>query len=284
MRWIIEAVNGRLWKHKALNNVDNNELGHIIFDVRNVCAMLNFQHNKETYQKDPDNVINLEIARRLKKKATEDPQINRLIFLLKQELFQRKLENRDNWIQTTFNNIVDFPKLKKKQIVRIITLGSYQPDSSIDYVPSMLYPERIYEMSLQNALNTKELMEKDNTDFRNKLIKKKSKIIAVIVTSRHSRGTPKIYNVFVRYKPIELGNKIADEDTSQENEEDKSEVNEVDTSQENEEDRSHVNEEIPTKAKKKCVIYNIEGNCFRINLLLILFLSLFLIFAFRLCL
>ena len=62
MRWIIEAVNGRLWKHKALNNVDNNELGHIIFDVRNVCAMLNFQHNKETYQKDPDNEINLEIA------------------------------------------------------------------------------------------------------------------------------------------------------------------------------------------------------------------------------
>jgi hypothetical protein len=97
--------------------------------------MLNFQHNKETYQKDPDNEINLEIARRLKKKATEDPQINRLIFLLKQELFQRKLENRDNWIQTTFNNIVDFQKLKKKQIVRIITLGSYQPDSSIDYVP-----------------------------------------------------------------------------------------------------------------------------------------------------
>jgi hypothetical protein len=119
-------------------------------------------------------------------------------------------------------------------------------------------------MSLQNALNTKELMEKDNSDFRNKLIKKKTKIIAVIVTSRHSRGTPKIYSVFVRYKPIELGNKIADEDTSQENEEDKSEVNEVDTSQENEEDTSHVNEEIPSKAKKKCVIYNIEGNCFRI--------------------
>ena len=248
MRWIIEAVNGRLWKHKALNNVENNELGHIIFDVRNVCAMLNFQHNNETYQKDPDNEINLEIARRLKKKATEDPQVNRLIFLLKQELFQRKIENRDNWIQTTFNNVVDFPKLKKKQIVRIISLGSYQPDSSIDYVPSMLFPERIYEMSLQNALNTKELMEKDNADFRNKLLKNKSKIIAVVVTSRHSRGRPNIYNVFVRYKPIQLNNKIADEDTIQENEK----------------DTSHVNEVISTKAKKKCITYNIEGNCIKL--------------------
>ena len=55
----------------------------MMIDIRNACAMLNFEHNEETYQKDPNNEYLLETARLLRKKATEQPQINKLLFLLK---------------------------------------------------------------------------------------------------------------------------------------------------------------------------------------------------------
>ena len=53
-----------------------------MIDVRIACAMMNFVHHKETYQKDPDNIHTLKIARLMKKKATEEPQINRLDFFM----------------------------------------------------------------------------------------------------------------------------------------------------------------------------------------------------------
>jgi hypothetical protein len=204
----------------------------MMIDIRNACAMLNFEHNEETYQKDPNNEYLLETARLLRKKATEQPQINKLLFLLK-DLNPRLLLQEENWHKTSFKNITDFPKLKRKHISRRITLGSYQLKTCEDYISSMAFEdfrlERVYELSLYNALNINDLKLEDHYNLRNKLLKGKSKIISVVVTSRHSRSAKNTvyYTVLVRYKPI------------------------IPTDRDN----SHVS----SKRKKKCIIYNIEG-------------------------
>ena len=217
-----------------------------MIDVRIACAMMNFVHHKETYQKDPDNIHTLKIARLMKKKATEEPQINRLDFFLAEENLNQNLKTvKDTWIQTTFNNISDFPRLKRKQIRRIITLGSYQQKTCIDYTSSMASPENeevtnIYDLSFEFVIRMKnnELKNGDkfyfnaeDTSFINKLIKRKSKIIKVVVTSRFHRSKPMTHNVYVRYKPI--GSSDAETDITKDSEK--------------------------VILKKKCIVYHIEG-------------------------
>lgn len=197
-------------KYKALSNFENNEAGHIAIDYRNASAMLNFTHTRNTYMTEDYHTIRMAQSIKDICKQNGGVTLNKLDFLLKKvklsvnSKFPKPVWKK-NWLETNLDGITDFPKLKKKQLVRRILFGTFQLEGCVDYIESLLERDTVYELTPKNALELDDLQLKENKNLKNKLIKGRSKIIAVFVTSRHKRGlSPTTYNVFIRYKPSHI--------------------------------------------------------------------------------
>ena len=190
VRFIIEKQNGYLKNLQGLENIRNTIAGHIQIDYRIACAMYNLFHKPCC----PDGVNGKLIAQRMKNKITNER--NRLEFLLKKQ-FDTADINKFN-----LDEIVDFPKLKKKQLIRKVFFGTFYIRQSISYMKELITSNIVY------SLNSKYIKKIDDDELRNDLIKYESIVIGCEILSRHHRGQNKetgkftnIYKIFVEYIP-----------------------------------------------------------------------------------
>jgi len=176
--------------YKALNNIRNTSANHIMIDYRNAAAMNNFVHKPA----ETDGVNAFKIAKRLRKKANNPLQINKLSFLLNKHLGSSLLP------LVKLSSITDFPKLKKKEIIEKILLGSYQFRMAKSYVQDLKKDGTAYSISEKFLQIHSQDIKKD----------KETKIIAAKLSSRHRRGQEKInniktfrvmYKIFIEYIP-----------------------------------------------------------------------------------
>lgn len=168
VRFIIEKQNSLLKNMKSLENVRNTQVGHILIDYRICCAMLNFNLKPCI----PDGKDTVQIAKRIKKRSSKTK--NKLAPLL-----QMKFTSTVNSIE--IKSINDFPQLTLSQIRRHITLGGFKIRQSQSYIEDIIKYGKAY------------VLEKKHIEHHVTLPKLKenlinSKIIAVLIQSRHSRG------------------------------------------------------------------------------------------------
>ena len=181
---------------KALDNIRNTEAGHIQIDYRICCAMANFNFVPCI----PDGKYTVEIANRIKKRCLKKQ--NKLQSLLKVSFTKTK---------PTMNiaNIKDFPQISMSQLKKRFTLGSFKIRQSKSYI------EQIIENGLIYYFEDKEI-QKYVTSEKVKIELNNTKIIAVLIPSRHKRckknnkGEPwdtnpknyqKYYKTFIQYAP-----------------------------------------------------------------------------------
>ena len=194
VRFIIEKQNSLLKNKKALDNIRNTQVGHIMIDYRICCAMLNFNMKPCI----PDGKHTVEVSKKILKKCKE--KINKL-----ESLLEMKFTSTVKSIQ--ISNIDDFPQLKQSQIRRKITLGSYKLKQSQSYIGQIMEHGEAYFLQPKqiekHVLHSVVLKDLEN-----------SKILAVLIPSRHKRGkkskgldevNPKNFNiyykVFIQYVP-----------------------------------------------------------------------------------
>jgi hypothetical protein len=168
VRFIIEKQNSLLKNMKSLENVRNTQVGHILIDYRICCAMLNFNLKPCI----PDGKDTVQIAKRIKKRSSKTK--NKLA-----QLLQMKFTSTVNSIE--IKSINDFPQFTLSQIRRHITLGGFKIRQSQSYIEDIIKYGKAY------------VLEKKHIEHHVTLPKLKenlinSKIIAVLIQSRHSRG------------------------------------------------------------------------------------------------
>lgn len=120
-RWVIEAIN-RFFKKtfKALDEVNNKSLTHILQDFRIAAALVNKFFQRLISDKDNGN----EIATRMKDKCNEFNE-------LQQEVKRKGLHKKSLFEDIDVKSFKEFPKLTEEEIKRFITLGSYQLKQSL---------------------------------------------------------------------------------------------------------------------------------------------------------
>lgn len=166
--------------NKALDNIRNTIAGHIQIDYRIACTMINFLHKPSC----PDGVNATKIANRMKRKANSIIQENHLSPLLTIRFNTKKNPLSD------LSNINDFPRLKKKQLIAKIFLGTFQLRLCKSYVSDLLRNHSCFIFE------------------NNKIENFKGKIFGVEISSRHKRGEIKTKNqeektkLRVKYKAI----------------------------------------------------------------------------------
>ena len=153
---------------KALDNIRNTQLGHILIDYRICCAMLNF--NMKTCN--PDGNDSIKIAKTIRKRSliTE----NKLDSLL-------KIRFTSTLVSIDIQSIEDFPKLTLRQLKNIITLGSFKLRQCRSYLDQLINHGKLH-------LLNHHMIEKYVTDPEVIQDLKFSKLIAVQIPSRHKRG------------------------------------------------------------------------------------------------
>lgn len=188
VRWVIEVVNGKFEKLKGIVNVRNTMLPHIFDDYRIAAAMINFTHKPLC----ADGKNAAKISSKLKKKATQIDQRNKLDILIKLGL------GKKDFPAFELDSIADFPKLKKKYIERNINYGTFFTKQARMYLQDLFKNKTIYLLKSGVKLNT--VNKTEGKALRSSL--KKTKIIGAEFTSRHMRGKePMIYKALVQYIP-----------------------------------------------------------------------------------
>ena len=190
MRYIIEKQIGTIKNFKSLDNIRNTQVGHIQIDYRIACAMINFQH--KPCLTDQTEAINL--AKKIRNKSTITS--NPLLFLLNKRLDTNLL------IPVNLIAVTDFPKLSEEDIKNDILFGSFQLKQSKSYVIDLISNGRAYEVS------NKLIKQIPDFQLQTELIEKKSKIIAVEITSRHKRSETKIISKAKKNTSLTEDNKI----------------------------------------------------------------------------
>lgn len=192
-RFIIETVNGKLKRLKALDNVRNSVINHIQKDYRNACAMINFFHKPCC----PDGENSRSIAKRMKKKAKEYE--NELEYLLKTRLDTKATK------ELKFSEIEDFPRLSKTIIIENIIFGTYQYNQCQSYYEDLLDNETCYLISEKsyesrnNAENTKIIAFEIASRHKRSEVKKFTKKKKSLNCKKHFKNT---YKVFIKYVPL----------------------------------------------------------------------------------
>ena len=186
---------------EALDNIPNTEAGHIQIDYRICCAMWNFNMTPCV----PDGKDSAKIAAKIRKRCLK--RQNKLESLLEMK-FTSTVKSTD------ISAIDDFPKMTLSQIKKSIVFGSYKIKQSFSYLEQIMHHGKVY------ILNRK-MIEKYVTHTKVKEELEHSKILAVLIPSRHKRGKkwkpktntkktdlldPKNFNtyykVFIQYVPI----------------------------------------------------------------------------------
>lgn len=202
VRYKVENQIGVLKCKEALDNIRNTEVGHIQIDYRIMCAMWNFAmvpnftEDKESFK----------IAKSIRKKCLK--RQNKLASLLNMK-FTSTVASVDIKV------INDFPKLSLSELKKKIVLGSFKIKQSLSYIGQLLEYGRAYVLNDQ-------LIQKYVSNVKVKQELNDSKIVAVLMPSRHKRGKkwkpsnkkqkkddpldPKTFNtyykVFIQYEPV----------------------------------------------------------------------------------
>lgn len=155
---------------KALDKVRNNTLGHISIDYRIACAMYNFTHQNRIEESDE----NIENATNLKNKALEDKK--NLEFLLSKQLGTVKFP------LVNINEIIDFPKLSKNDLIKNLLFGTYHIRMSKSYIGDLVDNLKLYLNS--NDIYSDKALPQELVD----MLKNGSKILAAEIIPRYHRG------------------------------------------------------------------------------------------------
>ena len=182
---------------KALDYIRYTQAGHIQIDYRICCAMANFKLIPCV----PDGKYTVEIANKIKRRTFRKQ--NKLKSILSM-CFSKTVPFCD------ITSITDFPQLTIKQLLRRITLGSFKLKLSKSYIEQIIQYGIIYSLE-------KKQIEQYVTSFKVKSELINSKIVAVLIPSRHKRSklnntddqsdvNPKnfktYYKAFIQYTPV----------------------------------------------------------------------------------
>ena len=163
-------------------------LGHIMNDYRIAAAMENMFHKPLS----PDGKNAVFIAKSLRYKALEVKQQNHLEFLSKLS-FDSK-----NYLQIPLNSVEDFPKLKRNEIIKYITYGSFYLNQAKSYFEDLILNQKLF---ILKNYDDKKIPIEQREHFR--LSFNKTRIIGAEFKSRHGRGVgSKIYKTIVQYVPF----------------------------------------------------------------------------------
>lgn len=167
-RFIVEKQFGNIKNKKALDNIRNTTLGHIMIDYRNACAMINFSFKPCS----PDKEFEEEIAKKILERA--EIVKNPLDFFLTKQ-FDTKLISQFN-----LEEILDFPKISEKDLQKEFFLGIYQIRLCTSYLQDFIDNGSVY------LIHPQLINQVEDLDFRNDLLN--SKLIGVEIISRHKRS------------------------------------------------------------------------------------------------
>lgn len=169
-RWVIEALN-RFFKEtfRALDEVNNKSLPHILQDFRIAAALVNKFFQRMTSDKDNGT----EIATRMRDKCREENE-------LQLEVKQKGLHKKSLFEEIKIEIFKDFPRLTEEEIKRFITLGSYQLKQSLGYIAEHMNSNKKFVVTQSKSLK---LFDKP--------------IIKVQLQSRHKNRTK--YRTYVKY-------------------------------------------------------------------------------------
>jgi len=165
---VIEKQNSYLKNKKALDYIRNTQAGHIQIDYRICCAMANFKMIPCV----PDGKYTVEIANRIKRRTLRKQ--NKLKSILSM-CFSKTITFSD------ITSVTDFPQLTIKQIQRRITLGSFKLKLSKSYIDQIKQYGIIYSLE-------KKQIEQYVTSLKVRSELNHSKIVAVLIPSRHKRS------------------------------------------------------------------------------------------------
>jgi hypothetical protein len=131
--------------------------------------MVNFTHRKcET-----DGKYARDIAKKMKNRAKIAR--NPLYSLINKQL------GTNIFKQISLDEITDFPKLKKKTIIKCITLGTFHLKISLSYISDLVKNGKAYLLEWKEFLKNNKLSMINNEESN-------SKIIGTEIISRHVRG------------------------------------------------------------------------------------------------
>lgn len=172
---------------------------HIFIDYRIACSMLNFLHKPCC----PDGQKVIEISQRMKKRA--EIQECKLEFLLKKRL------NTSFFSKTDLNKIDDFPHFNQTELKEKIFFSSFKLRQCKSYLYDLIRNNQAYLITTKYAKITPDL------EIRRNILAKKTKIVSVVINSRHKRSLAKNksksvmakkkekfktnYKVFLEYEP-----------------------------------------------------------------------------------
>ena len=173
-RWVIEAINGIFEQSfRALKDVSNKILPHIIYDFRIAAAIINCYKRRLFSDGDKQ----LEIAKKMKYLSTKENHLER-------EIKNLKINNK-YFEQIDATSVSDFPKINDlNQIRENIAIGSYQIKQCHGYLDEFL------------SMNGRNSLYISGEKF---LTKKNNSLVCAEIQSRHVNRTK--YKVFVEYEP-----------------------------------------------------------------------------------
>ena len=126
VRWVIEARNGHLENFKALGNVPNNTLSHIMTDYKIAASIINCFYQK--LESDRENAVQIAADMKLKISTTNTCHLEKYLVEFKKTTFTR----------IDANDIDNFPKIDIELIKNKITFGTYQLKNSYGYLAEHL--------------------------------------------------------------------------------------------------------------------------------------------------
>ena len=175
MRWIIEAVNGRL-KNKFKffrGQIQNSYIPKLDKFLRVACAILNKYFPVIAASKPGD----LELAYFVKERSTVP---NLLCDLIEDDRLNRR---RIIWEPLEANELVDFPLISEDEM-RDITVGIYQLKQAPSYTFEHLSEEGRYEIVRHHTMHD---------------------LIRVRIHSRFRNQESQSHNVYIQYRPGRRG-------------------------------------------------------------------------------
>ena len=186
-RYIVEQQIGILKKNKSLDFIRNTTIGHALIDYKIASAIYNYKFCfKENKTKSRT------IVKRMKE-SREKKNNNYLDFIIRNHLKSSLMD------EINLNNIKDFPKLKKSALKDKIYFGTYQLSLANSYLKDL--KESAFCLNSKGVSNLQKLLKKNHYIYKNSfnnIIKKKTKLLAIEITSRHQRGSEKhIYKVYI---------------------------------------------------------------------------------------
>lgn len=181
IRWVVEAVNGRIKTFRALNQIQNSMAQHSMQDWKIAAAFINCFY--PPLESDGENA--LLVVNNMKEKRRTPNKLTHYLNLNWQNVKQ-------NFKVIDEIELTDFPKIDLEDLHNRITCGSYGIKLSPYYISSHFKENGTYKIfaAVENSKDQK-------SKFKN------LRVIHAEIRSRHINSTK--YRLFIRYVPNSNG-------------------------------------------------------------------------------